>query len=74
MGIVIHQEKITPETAEILQKICPFGALDYRDGKLSVNAGCKSCRLCVKGGPEGAVTWEDEKKAETVDKSLWNGI
>ena len=74
MGIVIHQEKITPETAEILQKICPFGALDYRDGKLSVNAGCKSCRLCVKNGPDGAVTWEDERKAETVDKSLWNGI
>ncbi len=74
MGIVIHQEKITPEAAEALQKICPFGALDYRDGKLSVNAACKSCRLCVKNGPAGAVTWEEEKKAETVDKSQWNGI
>lgn len=73
MGLVIHNEKITPEVAAQLQDICPFGALDYADGKLSVNAACKSCKLCVKKGPAGAMTWEDEEK-KTVDKSAWNGV
>ncbi len=73
MGLVINQDKITNEIAERLQEICPFGALEYENGVLSVNAACKSCRLCVKNGPKGAVTWEDEKKT-TLDKSAWRGV
>jgi len=73
MGLVIHQGKITGEIVERLQEICPFGALEYEGGILSVNAACKSCRLCVKNGPEGAVTWEDETKP-VLDKSAWCGV
>ena len=73
MGLTIHQDKITGEIAERLQEICPFGALEYKDGILSVNAACKSCKLCVKNGPDGAITWEDETKT-VLDKSAWRGV
>lgn len=49
--LIIHQEKITDN--QELVKICPFGAMEEKDGKLSINAACKMCRLCVKKGPEG---------------------
>lgn len=70
--LVIHQEKI--ENPQDLVNICPFGAMEEKEGKISINAACKMCRLCVKKGPKGAVEYvEDEKKAE-IDKSQWNGI
>ncbi len=74
MGLIIHQEKINTEVAEQLIKVCPFNALSYENGKMSVNAACKSCKLCVKKGPQGAITWEDEAVASEIDKSLWKGI
>ena len=74
MGLVIHQEKINAEVAEQLIKVCPFSALTYENGKMSVNAACKSCKLCVKKGPAGAITWEDEEKAAEIDKSLRTGV
>jgi len=73
MGLTIHQEKITDEIAGRLQEICPFGALEYEGGILSANAACKSCKLCVKNGPKGAITWEDVAKP-VLDKSAWRGV
>ncbi|MEN6339459.1 MAG: electron transfer flavoprotein subunit alpha [Clostridiaceae bacterium] len=73
MGFIINQDKITKEIAERLQSVCPFGALDYEDGVLSFNAACKSCKLCVKNGPNGAITWNDEAKP-ALDKSAWRGV
>ncbi|MEG0963686.1 MAG: FAD-binding protein [Lachnospiraceae bacterium] len=68
----ICQEKIMDK--EEFVKICPFGALEETNGKISINAACKMCRLCVKNGPKDAVKYiEDEKKKE-IDKSKWNGI
>lgn len=74
MAIIIHQENITAEGARQLQQICPFGAIDYENGILSINAGCKNCRLCVKNGPAGALEWQEEEKKTAVDKSLWRGV
>ena len=74
MGLIIHNEKIDESVASKLIDICPFKALSYDGGKLSVNAACKACKLCVKKGPAGAITWEDEEKKETIDKSLWRGV
>ena len=63
--LVIHQEKV--EDPQVLVDICPFGAMEEKDGKLSINAACKMCKLCVKKGPAGAVEYvEDEKKEEIV--------
>ena len=63
--LVIHQEKV--EDPQVLVDICPFGAMEEKDGKLSINAACKMCKLCVKKGPAGAVEYvEDEKKEEIL--------
>lgn len=68
----IHQEKITD--AKALVSICPFGALEEKDGKVSINAACKMCRLCEKNGPVGAVEYVEDKEKAKIDKSQWNGI
>ena len=54
-------------------KLCPFGAIEYKNGELHPNAACKMCKLCVKKGPEGAAYIVEHEK-EAVDKSLWQGI
>lgn len=69
--LVINQDKIT--NVEELLKICPFGAMEYVDGKVQMNAACKMCKLCVRKGPKGAVEYVEEEIKE-IDKSLWNGI
>lgn len=69
--LVINQDKIT--NVEELLKICPFGAMEYVDGKVQMNAACKMCKFCVRKGPKGAVEYVEEEIKE-IDKSLWNGI
>ncbi|CQR71850.1 Acryloyl-CoA reductase electron transfer subunit beta [Sporomusa ovata DSM 2662] len=69
--IVIDQDKITDP--EAILELCPFGALEWDNQYLSINAACKMCKLCVKKGPAGVFTFiEDE--VVTVDKSQWQGI
>ena len=71
----IHPEKITPEAARELVGLCPFSAIQYENGKLEINAGCKMCRMCVRKGPAGAITYEeDAAPAPEVDKSAWRGV
>lgn len=69
--LVVHQEKITDIKAMI--SICPFGAMEEKDGKLEVNSACKLCKLCVKKGQPGVMEYVEEE-APQIDKSLWNGI
>jgi electron transfer flavoprotein alpha subunit len=54
-------------------KLCPFNAMENKNGELSINAACKMCKICVKKGPQGAVEYVEETVAG-VDKSLWKGI
>ncbi len=70
-SIVIHKELIPDPAA--MPKLCPFNAIDYANGELSINAGCKMCRICVKKGPIGAFTL-DAGPEEAVDLSQWKGI
>ena len=69
--IVINQDLIT--NPDDLIKICPFGAIEYDNNYLSINAACKMCNLCVKKGPQGVFTCIEEQ-VEQIDKSLWRGI
>lgn len=73
MGLVIHNERINGAVADKLIEICPFSAIEYKDGKLSIGAACKMCKMCVKKGPEGAITFEEETKP-ACDKSAWRGV
>lgn len=72
-SLKVHQEKVTSEIAEKMCALCPFHAISYEDGTLKIDASCRMCRLCVKNGVPGVVTFEEEA-AQEIDKNLWNGI
>ncbi len=70
--LVIHQNLVTPEKAEALVKICPFGAISYTGGAVEISSACKMCKLCVRKG-NGLVDYVEEEVVG-IDKSLWKGI
>ena len=69
--LVINHKLVTPEKAEALVQLCPFGAISYGEGKLDISSGCKMCKMCVRKG-QGLVEFVEETKQ--IDKSLWKGI
>lgn len=69
----INHDKVSEETAEVLQEICPFHAITYENSKLEMTAACKMCRLCVKKGPQGVIEYIEDA-AGGADKSKWKGI
>ena len=69
--LIIHHDRITPDIAENLIQLCPFGAISYENGKLDISSGCKLCKMCVRKG-QGTVEFQEEVKE--LDKSLWKGI
>ncbi|AND84831.1 electron transfer flavoprotein subunit alpha [Clostridium tyrobutyricum] len=71
--LVVHEEKLNPEIIKELVNICPFGAMEEKNGKIEVTAACKMCRLCVKKGPKGVMEFVEDK-VEQIDKSLWKGV
>ena len=70
--LVINQSLVNKDNAESITKLCPFGAISYENGGLSISAACKMCKLCAKKSG-GIVTYEEETITE-IDKSLWRGI
>jgi electron transfer flavoprotein alpha subunit len=71
--LLIHQDLVNEEIAEKLVNLCPFGSIEYKDGKIDIDAGCKMCRLCVKKGPNGVIEFVEEP-APKVDKGAYKGI
>ncbi|MBQ9785592.1 MAG: electron transfer flavoprotein subunit alpha/FixB family protein [Clostridia bacterium] len=71
--LVINQNAVTPENAAALEKLCPFGAIHYENGKLDISSACKMCKLCVRKSG-GVITYVEEAAATTLDKSLWRGV
>jgi len=69
----INSVLLTDEAAEALVKICPFSAISYENGELTISAACKMCRLCVKNGPKGVIT-VDETSRPSVDKNAYRGV
>ena len=69
--IKINQEKATDK--EALAKLCPFGAIEAKDGKLEINAGCRMCRMCIKKGG-GVFELVEDQARPSVDKSQWRGV
>ena len=73
MGLKINQTLVNDETGKALVELCPFKAISYSDGKLDINAGCKLCKMCVRNGPKGVVTFEEDV-IKTVNKDDYKGI
>ena len=71
-GILIHQEKACEP--EKLIELCPFDAIEFTDGTLSINSGCRMCRICIKKGPEGVFEYVEDTKPQAVNKDDWQGI
>jgi len=69
--LVVNQNLVTPEKAEKLISLCPFGAISYENEKLEISSGCKMCKMCVRKG-EGVIDFVEDIKE--IDKSLWRGI
>ena len=72
--LILDHSLIDETIAAALQAICPFGAFNLENGRLSINAGCKMCGLCVKKGPPGAVTFVEKTGGPLIDKAKWRGI
>ncbi len=70
--LVINQELVG--SIQEMINICPFNAMEEKDGKLNINSACKMCKICVKKGPKGAVEYVEDQVKEAIDKSLWKGV
>ena len=73
MGLTFHPEKIDAAAARALVELCPFGAISEADGAVSIGSNCRMCKLCVRKGPAGAVTFEEEAPA-AFDRSAYSGV
>lgn len=73
MGLKINQNLVNNETARALVNLCPFKAITYENFKLDINAACKNCQMCVRQGPAGVITYEEDKK-QTINKDDYKGI
>ncbi|AYF53354.1 electron transfer flavoprotein subunit alpha [Clostridium botulinum C] len=71
--LVIHENRLNKEVIEELIKVCPFGAMEEKNGKLEISAACKMCKLCVRKGPKDVVEYVEEE-TQHIDKNLWRGI
>ncbi|AFQ45395.1 electron transfer flavoprotein subunit alpha/FixB family protein [Desulfosporosinus meridiei] len=71
--LICHQEKLNESIIQALVEVCPFNALEAKNGTLEITAACKMCKICVKKGPKGVMEFIEEVST-TVDKSLWKGI
>lgn len=70
--IIIHQEKVTDRNT--LLSLCPFSAIEAdAKGELSINSGCRMCRICCKKG-NGVFEYVEDEQVPKVDKSQWQGI
>jgi len=69
--IIIHHDKV--KDVEAVRDLCPFGAIDYINGYLQINAACKMCQLCIKKDIDGVFEYIEDGRRE-VDKDSWSGI
>jgi electron transfer flavoprotein alpha subunit len=73
MALKINHNLVNEEIARQLIEICPFKAIEFNNSKLSINAACKNCRICVKKGPAGVIE-EVKEEVNTIDKEQWKNI
>ena len=69
--LIVHQEKVQDIAALI--KICPFGAMENKDGKIEISSACRLCKLCVRKG-NGVFEFVETETLDEIDKSAWRGI
>lgn len=73
MGLKINHNLVNNDTANTLVALCPFKAITYENFKLEINAACKNCKMCVRQGPAGVITFEEDS-VKQVNKEEYKGI
>jgi len=71
--IQINTDKMNAEDKGTIFSLCPFGAIEERNGVFSITPACRMCMLCVKNGPEGMFILV-EKEESGPDLSAWKDI
>jgi electron transfer flavoprotein alpha subunit len=70
--IIIHQEATSGIKHEDLIKVCPFNAIESDGKTISINSGCRMCKICIKRYPD--VFEFVKEKIQKIDKNQWHGI
>lgn len=71
--LVINHDKINHKQMMELIELCPFNAIEEKDGQTYINSGCKMCKICVKSG-NGSIDFVEDETIVSVNKKLWDGI
>lgn len=70
-NIALIQRKCT--SCGRCEELCPFNAIEMKDGVPEINSACKMCGICIKNCPEKAL-YRLETRAKSVNKSEWKDI
>ncbi|MBP2639744.1 MAG: carE 7 [Firmicutes bacterium] len=56
------------------QPVCPFGAIEMREGKAYITEACTVCGACVEICPVSAIIREEETKEVAMDKNEYKDV
>lgn len=56
------------------QPVCPFGAIEMREGKAYITEACTVCGACVETCPVSAIIREEETKEVAMDKTEYKDV
>ncbi len=71
--IKINHDKVSD--AAKLVKLCPFNAIEINDaGQLSINSGCRMCKLCVKKSNGIFELAGEEKSRPRPDRNIYRDV
>jgi len=72
MAIIVNQEKCIGCSACV--PVCPFGAIDMKNGKAVINENCTMCGACLPVCPVEAIYREEIERVVTMDKTEFKGV
>ncbi|MDR3588936.1 MAG: FAD-binding protein, partial [Negativicutes bacterium] len=71
MAVLVTKECIGCGACE---PVCPFGAIEMKDGKAYINEACTQCGACIDTCPVGAIFREEETKEVAMDKTAYKNV
>jgi electron transfer flavoprotein alpha subunit len=71
VAVLVTKECIGCGTCE---PVCPFGAIEIKEGKALITEACTQCGACIETCPVEAIIREEETKAVSVDKDSFKNV
>jgi electron transfer flavoprotein alpha subunit len=71
MAVTVTEECVGCGTCE---PVCPFGAIETKDGFAIITEACTQCGACIDTCPVGAILREIEAKQVAMDKSKYKDV